>query len=386
MTLSKSPSLETLCASFSASVTRQAVDRRFSQAATSFLKACLAVLFSRISSLTGTAVSSAALWSRILVADSTHWPLKAKLKRAFRGFGGGASKAACKLQTVIDLLSGTILLFDYHRATRPDQSYGQRLLKILRPGDLILFDLGYYSADVFNGIDQAGAYFIAPPYHHAKVKNQVAQNVAELLRRARGPVVDRKLILGSRTQMAVRLVAKRNPSQKADGLRRKLREDCRKQGHGQPTRARLQFCDWTTLITNVPSTLMGTLQILDIYGTRWNIEIFFRDAKSHLNLSLASSSKRQRTEAHILAVLFLAALLMFFQGRANRFARNQREISLQKLITRLAEFASHFRLCLIRQSFTDLHRLLKILLRHAVKFHQPSRQTPIQVLKTWGLS
>jgi len=131
---------------------------------------------------------------------------------------------------------------------------------------------------------------------------------------------------------------------------------------------------------------MSTQQIIDTYRTRWQIEIFFRDAKSHLRLNASSTSKRERFEVQLLAVLFIAALLFFIHGRFNDRSLYDRELSLEKLIKRYAESASALYQCLVKQRFEALARLVEKLLRNSIKFHQPSRQTPRQVMRQCYLS
>lgn len=386
---SSAPSLESLCAAFSFAISRQAVDKRFTKRSVAFLKACLELLLQKITSLKKADNPSFVFFRRVLVADSTQWPINKALKRWFRGFGGGASKAACKLQTVIEAASGKILLFDYHRATLPDQGYSRKLLRFLRPSDLILFDLGYYSVRVFKTIAKLNAFFISPIYYHATVKKQSrkdSSSIAAFLQKSRTRLIDSELVVGSKESMALRVVALRNSAKKAGQLRRKLRKDCRRQRRGQPTKERLQFCDWTTLITNIPTSQMSAQNIIDAYRTRWQIEIFFRDAKSQLRLNASSTTKRERFEVQLLAVLFVAALLFFIQGRFNVHRPDGPELSLEKLIKRYAQYASELYQRLINQTFDMLGTFLEKLLRNSIKFHQPSRQTPRQIMKKCCLS
>jgi hypothetical protein len=184
----------------SVSISRQAISKRFNKTTVAFFKACLELLLARIASLTEADKANPTLFGRVLVVDSTQWQIQTALRKWFRGFGGGASKAACKLQTVIEAVSGKILLFDYHRATRPDQGYGSKLLKILQTHDLILFDLGYYCLTVFQRIQKLRAFFIIPIYYHATVTNPLtnrSNSVANFIGTVKGPLIDCELIVGS---------------------------------------------------------------------------------------------------------------------------------------------------------------------------------------------
>jgi len=332
-------------------------------------------------------------FGRLLVADSTQWQIHSALTRYFRGSGGSGSTAACKLQTIIEPRSGKLLLLDYGRATLPDQGYSKKLPRILSPNDLLLFDLGYYSAKVFQSIQSRKAFFIIPIYHHAVVRkeyNDTPFSVASLLSTLKNPIHDAQLLIGHDQRIKLRLIAAKVSPLKANSRRKKLRQDYRRRRAGQPKAKRLQFCDWNALITNIPSSKLNAAQILGLYQTRWQIEIFFRDVKSLLRLDYCNTSKKERFLVQLHATLFLAALLFFISSRSNLSfpSKMLHEISFNKFLKRFAEAASPFSQSILKQtklSFRNAARLLKKLIRLSIKFHQPSRQTPLQILKSCGL-
>ena len=332
-------------------------------------------------------------YRRLLIADSTQWQIHSSLRRSFRGFGGSSSKAACKLQTILEPASGKIVLLDYGRATLPDQGYSKKMPKLLSPRDLLLFDLGYYSIKVFESIQRRKAFFIIPIYHHCIVRkksDETPVSVASLLSTWKYPIHDAQLAVGAERSMNLRLVASKVCQQKANSRRRKLREDYRRQRAGQPTAKRLEFCDWNVLITNMPASQLDANRILNLYRTRWQIEIFFRDLKSLLRLDYCNTSKKERFQAQLLATLFIAALLFLISSRSNPDPYpNKHEVSFNKLIKRFAEVASTFSVLILKQthqSFLDAVRLIQKLIRISIKLHQPSRQTPLQIFRSCALS
>jgi hypothetical protein len=378
-----SPSLESMAACFEVCISRQALHKRFTESAVAFVKAILSDVFTDITTRIEPLKAGLAQFQRIILCDSTQWQLKEQLQRSFPGYGGGASKAACKLQTAVDLISGEILLADYHKSTRPDQGYGSTILKKVRSGDLLLFDLGYYSVLFFNSIISRGAFFICPIYYNVITKTDDHQaSVAEFLLNSKVDSIDRLLQVGTLQSTSLRLVAFRNSTQKAANLRKKVREDYRKHGR-VPPKQRLLFCDWTTLITNLEPNQLSAQNVIELYRCRWHIEIFFRDAKSHLRLDLSSSKNRYRFEAQLLAVLILAAILYFIHGRFNFHAQNQ-ELSLDKFIKRFSQVAGLIRWHILTQKFDYLFPIFEKLLRNSIKFYQPSRLTPRQILQKAG--
>ena len=358
-----------------------------------FIRSCLELLLEQIGLLAASETLTTNCFGRLLVADSTQWQVHSALKRWYKGSGGSASKAACKLQTIIEPRSGKLLLMDYGKATRPDQGYSKNIPKLLLAGDLILFDLGYYCVKVFRRIQHRKAFFIIPIYYNAIVRkefNSASCSVASFLSKVNNEIQDCQLMIGSSEHMNVRLVATKISLQKANAHRRKLREDYRRQRSGQPTEQRLQFCDWTVLITNVPCSQLNTKQVVDLYRTRWQIEIFFRDVKSLLKLDCCKTSNKERFQAQLLAILFVAALLFFVSGRFNKMLHPiHQESSLDKLFKRFGEFASSFSGLILQQSNSSLRQAAQLLLRfnrNAIKFHQPTRETPLQLMKSCGLS
>ncbi|MGH9858312.1 MAG: IS4 family transposase [Acidobacteriota bacterium] len=390
---SAAPSLESICSHLGIRISRQAIDQRFNRYSVAFLKACLELLFQKISSsITTTPV--AGLFSRVLVCDSTQWKLKKKLAKAYRGFGGSASKASCKLQTIIEPLSGKIVHWYYSRACFPDQGYAKNLPGLLNPLDVLLMDLGYYSVKVFKTIERKKAFFISRIHYNAAIRTlsvpSLKTNVAGLLKTFSDPLNDMQLIVGSEQTMELRLIAVKLPSEKAAAQRRRVKENYRKQGR-QASKEKLQCCDWNVLITNLkPSLLLSAEQILQLYATRWQIEIFFRDAKSLLRINVCRSSKKSRFEAELLGTLFLASLLFFLYGCFNnRAKKKETESSLDKIIKRFKDLASSFFSLLRLQTQHALQSAVKLLLRllrNSIKFHQPTRKTPRELLKSCGVA
>jgi hypothetical protein len=388
------PSLESISSHLRIRVSRQAIDQRFNRCTVYFLKSCLELLLQQISSYSVERSSKMSSFSRVLVCDSTHWRLKEKLARTFRGFGGAAPKASCKLQTIIEPLSGKLVHWRYTGSCFPDQGYAKNLPRLLKPMDLLLMDLGYYSMKVFKMIQRKRAFFITRIYSHAVVKTLSIKSdkttVGRLVKKFSDPLVDLQMIVGSENPMQLRLVAARLTCQKAAAQRRRVKENYRKSGKQAP-KERLMFCDWSVLITNIePSLFLSTQDIFNLYGTRWQIEIFFRDAKSLLRINACRTAKKYRFETELLAILFLACLLFYLYGCFNdRLIRKKQESSFDKIIKRFREIVAIF-ICLIlqqtQQAYANAVSLLMRLLPRSLKFHQTTRKTPRQILISCDLA
>lgn len=368
--------------------------KRFSSEAENFLRKCLQWLLQETLLPLKETFCELIFCRRILICDSSQWQIDPKLASCFKGSGGSASAAVCKLQLIIIPQSGKIARCEAIAGTIPDQRYCREIPSVILPGDLILFDLGYYSVETFQRIQQANAFFLTRIYYNVTVKSISARkssSLAALLRSAKTDLIDLDLIIGSRKSMALRLIASKLPAEKANSLRRKLREDYRRTRGGEPPQERLQFCDWTVVICNISRQSLPAKKAISLYGTRWQIEIFFRDLKSVLDLDFSSTSKLHRFQCELLAKLILAVLSFSIYGRFNLYhcQFHQCEISFNKLLKRLRQSAGHIHYLIRKQSkksYTKLRAVILKLLDFSIKYHQNNRKTPLQLISECVLS
>ena len=146
-------------------LSKQAVAKRITDHLVNFLKALLA------HSLTFTIhyksepiyQNIASKFKRILLHDSTNIQLNSKLAQHFPGCKNQSQKpiAILKIQAVYDLVSETFCKFNLSPFTRNDQKAGSDITNILKPGELVIRDLGYFALDNFKVIHHQGSYFIS---------------------------------------------------------------------------------------------------------------------------------------------------------------------------------------------------------------------------------
>ena len=80
------------------------------------------------------------------------------------------------------------------------------------------------------------------------------------------------------------------PPEVAARRRQKAYEKAQKSGR-TPTRAHLQWCDWTILVTNCSTELLTWKEVVVLYRTRWQIELLFKLWKSHNRLATHAESQ-----------------------------------------------------------------------------------------------
>ena len=113
--------------------------------------------------------------------------------------------------------------------------------------------------------------------------------------------------LGRERALAVRLVAVPVPTVVAKQCRRQARHD-RDRRH-PPSAKRLALLGWDIWITNVSATVWSARTLGAVYGVRWRIEIVFKSAKSHLQLTVIPRASAVEVELLIWARLLLLTLL-----------------------------------------------------------------------------
>ncbi|SEG81705.1 Transposase DDE domain-containing protein [Bacillus sp. ok061] len=140
----------------------EGLNKRFDGKAVEFLKYIFSVLWK--SKLCETsAISSATFmyFQRIRILDATIFQVQKHLAHAYPGSGGCAQTSGIKIQLEYDLHSGQFLNFQVGPGKNNDKTFGTECLVTLRPGDFCIRDLGYFSLEDLDQMDQRGVYYIS---------------------------------------------------------------------------------------------------------------------------------------------------------------------------------------------------------------------------------
>jgi len=100
-------------------------------------------------------------FGRIRILDATVFQVPNALENVSPGSGGCAQTAGIKIQLEYDLHSGKFLNFQVGPGKNNDKTFGTECLDTLRPGDLCIRDLGYFSLEDLDQMDQRGTYYIS---------------------------------------------------------------------------------------------------------------------------------------------------------------------------------------------------------------------------------
>jgi hypothetical protein len=191
----------------------------------------------------------------------------------------GVQKAVARLQCILNVATMHWLHIGLEAFTDNDQKSSGIVVPLLKKGDLLLRDLGYFVLEVFKQIKQQQAFFISRLHYKVNLYDINGKPLTwkQLCRRGRQPVVDQIIYIGQKQKVAVRLVMLKVPAKVANERVRKAKTDKDKRAnHSNDYYQRLRY---DLFITNVDEKVAGAKEIVQLYRVRWQIEILFKSWK-----------------------------------------------------------------------------------------------------------
>ena len=216
--------------------------------------------------------------------DSTIISLPDELNPYYKGsVSRGKQKSSMRLQAIYDLSSGTFKDFSMDSFTHNDQGASGSIIRLLKPGDLVIRDLGYFALKVLKQVSLLGAFFLSRYHYTVNLYDPGTGEQLELGKVLGGSAVDRQVVAGAKEKLPCRLVAVRLPDHVANERRRIAKNDRDKRLNH--SREYMQALSWAIFITNIDPHVWGPWEILQAYRIRWHIEIIFKGWKSHLKMA-----------------------------------------------------------------------------------------------------
>lgn len=387
------PSLQGMVAAIRSKMSRVALHLRFTKASADFLFASLNTVLKY--SVHSAQIMPAVLenFSRVLIFDSSSWDVKPELKPAFRGSGGSASDANCKLQAGYDYKRGCLGFLEITEGAKPDQGYSCCLSNFVKKNDLLLFDLGYFKLIWFQEIIKKKAYFLSRFLIGTSLRDAVTLtqiDIGKILSRFKGDVLDMKVIMGNQHQVACRLICLRVTEQVASARRRKRLKEAKKKGR-TPSKSHLELCDWTFLVTNASAEILPVETIFPLYRLRWQIELIFKQLKSVLRIHSSNTKNEYRLRCELYGKLIMAVLIHYLHSSLNfeMWSTKNTEVSFDKLYKRIQERMFYFFHDLLTSAaaaaITKFVNELNSLVSACIKTRQRSRKTTLELLEDSGM-
>ena len=277
-------------------------------------------------------------FNRVLLHDSTSVGLPDALVNTFPGSRSkGVRKAVAKVQQVYDLLSHRCIYFKLTPYSINDQKASSFVLPLLKAGDLLIRDLGYFALDVLQKVIYNQAFFLTRLHHRVKLFHPDGQLI-DLPEQLEGKSsLDTSCLVGQQFHLPTRMVAIRVPQQVATERRREAKKQ--RDGRFKVTKRYLQLLDYNILLTNVPTETWTTQQVASAYGFRWRIEITFKAWKTHLHLQKHLRQQlMQTTTVKLLIYYTLLFIVLFVMPIYNYFSRiSKKPLSLLRVVEFIKE-------------------------------------------------
>ncbi|WP_254849789.1 IS4 family transposase, partial [Bacillus cereus] len=318
-------------------------------------------------------------FQRIRIMDATMFQVPNTLEHIYPGSGGCAQTAGIKIQLEYDLHSGQFLNFQVGPGKNNDKTFGTECLDTLRPGDLCIRDLGYFSLEDLDQMDQRGTYYISrlklntnvyvknpdPKYFkNGSIKKQseyIQINVIQILNQLQpGETIEyQQAYIGDKQQLFSRLVFHRLTAAQLQKRLEKIAEKEKSKHRTYSEKSKLA-AGLNVYVTNAPWEWVPMEQVHELYTLRWQIEIVFKTWKSLFDIDHCRTVKQERIECHLygkLIAIFLCSSTMF-KMRQLLLQKKQKELSEYKAIGMIQDH-----LFLLYQSIQNTQEITKLLTR-----------------------
>lgn len=309
-------------------------------------------------------------FNRVLILDSTLIELPDELSDVFRGFGGGASDSALKIQFCYDIKLGQFFYL-IQDGTCTDNKYENSFIEKINQYDLIIRDLGYFSPRAFIELSEKGAYYLSRWKSDIVIfiKNEnnelISLNMPNFLSKI-NDTTEIEIYLKKDSQVSkARLVIEKVPENVKNERLRKMNKANQKKGVQAKELTKL-FQGFNVYVSNIPEDFLSKDNFRKLYGIRWQVELVFKNWKSNFNLDKISGIKKERIKCMLysrLLLIFLSSKIIF-QLRNIHWIQKQEEISEVKASKHLILVF----LDILKFTVKKLHNKIPKLLREAIQF------------------
>lgn len=303
-------------------ITKQGLNKRYTQESCNFIQRILEELIQFSTDENKLVLKSIPFIKNILVTDSSTINLNKQLKGMFPGLRNHG--ATLKLQAVMDAVNYQFHSLELRPSRENDQSY-RNYLGCVEKDTLVINDLGYFCTDSFKEIQEKGAFFL---FRYSKSTNlyhvtpqEDKFELSTCLEMTKKHRIELPVLLG-KSKVRCRLVALRLPPKAYKQRLKNLEEKQRKDAHSKNKSS--IFDKWTIFVTNLTEPVDGDT-LLTLYSLRWQIELFFKMAKTFLNLRKINHINSYRA----LISLYLSLIAITLLGLIT-MTITHKEVSLYK--------------------------------------------------------
>jgi len=316
-------------------VSKQAVFDRLNTKATNFARQLLEQVLLQQSGKRFKA-SLFKSFGKVLLQDSTTLHLPQILSALFPGnHSRGVQKAVARIQSIFDIKAMRFIDFTLGAFTQNDQSASGIILRLVKKGDLVIRDLGYFSLAIFEKLIKAEVHFLSRLRFGVTITDKDGQPILlkDLLKQKRG--TDKWVYIGSKNKVLVRLLMIPVPAAQAAEKIRKAKQD--RDARLNHTKEYYEWLRFNVYITTVGKDVWTAQQVFKAYKVRWQIEIIFKSWKSGFNLQhILHEGCTDQNRVRVAIFLMLLFMCLFMQKIYVRYKniienKTDKKINLLKL-------------------------------------------------------
>lgn len=293
-------------------ISKQAVDKRFSNESVFFVKNLLEDAIKQIF-IEDNIFQRLKYFDKIFIKDSTSFRLPDEFEKKYKGCKSNSSRSVVKIQFEYELKSGKITEIELHSYTETDIANSIETKDKIIKDSLIIRDLGYISREFIVEIKNREAYFISRLINNAvifeKRENFVQlsyEDLYQIMKKSGLSVIDKELYITAKKEK-VRVIIELLPQEIINERLRKARLTAKRKKYtlSQEYKKRAMF---NIFITNIPAEIVTNKQVYQIYKFRWQIELIFKAFKSTFKINKIKKMKIERFETLLYSKLLLIVL------------------------------------------------------------------------------
>lgn len=310
-------------------LTSQALCKRINDISSSVLmhsifRELLLEIHNRITNFSKEFFDGLPAFSRLLAQDSTVIQLNEALEEWYQGTnrGGKGLKSQVKIDVIHDLKIGSTVDARLFRGNEPDQSLSSRILNFVKPGDLVIRDLGYFVLKSLKAISDIGAYFLS----RIKANTNFYLNENDTKPLDIGLHLKKHMCIGSKfleikgfvgkDKIPARLIIYGQSEEVTNHRLREAKKNARNQSFTISKDKKLAL-SYSMFITNASEMQLSAEMVGTVYRLRWEIELIFKRWKSQLEIDYLKGLKVERIDcmiwSRLCTVLIIEFLTMCFK-------------------------------------------------------------------------
>ena len=310
-------------------VSQEAIHKRFTPEAVSFLKEIFSQQLSSYLNFEDNPILKSCYFNGIYIKDSTKFKLPLSYLESYPSYGSfNKTSALMNIQYEFDILTGNWHSLELTKATRNDQADSKETIGNIKQGSLNIRDLGYITSTYLRAIEEKEAYYL-----NRLPKIGVYQMIDGKYKAIDWQALDKKIkkkgfeymvldvYLGKKEKLKSRMIMTPLPKSVASERIRKANVAGKRTKGYQVSKVYKIKASYNIFITNVPEEQLSAQEVNDAYKLRWQIELIFKTWKSNLNIQKVKSVKTERMECQLMAKLIWILLNSKLLQIANRILK-----------------------------------------------------------------